>query len=78
MGIRILSGTRINEGDGMTGAVLYCSTTGLAFGPLFTDEGEADEFLTFAFLQHGDVRQFPSGEVARLVDTWRASKRRTA
>ena len=42
MGVRILEGT--GEGDSR-GAVLYCSVTDWAFGPLFEDGDQAQEFL---------------------------------
>lgn len=76
MGIRILSGTRINEGDGTTGAVLYCSTSGLAFGPLFTDDDEAEAFLDWCVPKYGDPRSMPPQEVADALVDWRQSKRR--
>ena len=77
MGIRVLSGTRINEGDGITGAVLYCSTSGLAFGPVFTDGDEAEEFLAWSAKEnHGDLREIRD-DVAGLAVAFRASKRRT-
>ena len=78
MGIRILSGTRINEGDGTTAAVLYCSTSGLAFGPLFTDDGEAEAFLAWAYERHGDVRSMEPREVADLLSEFRRGKRGVA
>lgn len=78
MGIRILSGTRINEGDGTTGAVLYDSVTLHAFGPVLTDTAEAEAFLAWAFPRHGDVRQYSGDKVEDLVVAFRASKRRPA
>jgi hypothetical protein len=39
MGVRILEDRESNE------AVLYCSTSGWAFGPLFGSRGEAEKFL---------------------------------
>jgi hypothetical protein len=46
MSICILEGQKVNE-DGSTRAVLYCNTTGTAFGPLFIDADEAEAFLTW-------------------------------
>jgi len=46
MSICILEGQKINEDDS-TRAVLYCNTTGTAFGPLFIDADEAEAFLTW-------------------------------
>jgi len=46
MGVRILEGTKINDGPNAgTGAVLYCSTSGIAMAPMFTDGVEAQRFL---------------------------------
>ena len=42
MGVRILEGN--GEGDSR-GAVLYCSVTDWAFGPLFEDGEQAQAFL---------------------------------
>lgn len=42
-------GCRILQGDGSTidsvGAVLYCSTAGWAFGPVFDDREQAERFI---------------------------------
>jgi len=38
MGVRIIDG-------GADGAAFYCSTSGFAFGPVFEDAYEAEEFL---------------------------------
>jgi hypothetical protein len=39
----MIMGVRILEGDGM--AVLYCSTSMWAFGPIFEDGDQPQEFL---------------------------------
>jgi len=52
MGIRILAGEKINE-DNVPAAVLYDSTGGVAFGPVFADEEEAEVFLHFWEQQEG-------------------------
>lgn len=58
MGIRIIAG----EYDGDTsGAVLVCSTSMTAFGPIFADTQEADCFLNW----WGDN----FGETVRAVDS---------
>lgn len=69
MGVRILVGRE--QGSDVERAVLFDSVTGLAFGPLFDDEEEADDFLGwFARTRaiHGgrqrDVRCLSSDEVA--------------
>lgn len=45
MGIKILGGVRINEGENRTGACLYESTSNIVFGPLFPDVETAESFL---------------------------------
>lgn len=46
MGVRILEGRKINDGPNAgTGAVLYCSTSGIALAPMFEDGAEAQRFL---------------------------------
>lgn len=55
MGIRILSGVRINEGEDRTGACLYQSTSNMAFGPVFSDVETVEAFLEwFAAQGHPD------------------------
>ena len=43
MGVRIIQGRF--DGDSRGYAVLYCSTSMWAFGPVFEDEFQAQEFL---------------------------------
>ena len=43
MGVRIIQGKL--DGDSRGYAVLYCSTSMWAFGPVFEDEFQAQEFL---------------------------------
>lgn len=45
VGVRILEGNHSHHDRGR--AVLYCSTAGVAFGPLFEDGEEAEAFLQF-------------------------------
>lgn len=46
MGVRILEGTKINEGPFKPkGAILYCSTTGTALPMMFESGDEAQRFL---------------------------------
>jgi hypothetical protein len=42
MGVRILQGDKSHDG-----AVLYCSVSMWAFGPVFEDEDEAQQFLNW-------------------------------
>ena len=75
MGVRIIEGNR----DGSTSqdvAVLYCSTTGVAFGPLFEDYDEAERFLKYLveknYCGHTDARKFRSDELVDIVQDFRA------
>ena len=43
MGCRIIEGKE--AGTDVPCAVLFCSTSGIAFGPLFDDHDEAQDFL---------------------------------
>lgn len=68
MGCRITS-----EGE----AVLYDSTNGMAFGPVFKDMYEAEDFL--AFCSHragedgdGDPRELTPAELAAALDKFNA------
>jgi len=45
MGVRVIEGH--GEYGTETGAVLICSTSGVAFGPVMKDAEEADVFLEF-------------------------------
>ena len=58
-------GVRIIEGNGSygteTGAVLICSTSGVAFGPVMHDSEEAEKFLEF--LGGVDARSFTEPEL---------------
>ena len=65
MGVRIIEGMS----DGRTGdaAVLYCSTTMWAFGPVMPDEETAEEFLKFVAEKDGrDPRRIPDSELEKL------------
>ena len=58
-------GCRILEGD--SGAVLYCSTTNWAFGPIFEDYEKAD-----AFIEHcdKDPRKYSKEELKECHQQW--------
>jgi hypothetical protein len=63
----ILEGTRINECD-REGAVLYCSTSGHAFGHLFASAVEAEDFMLWAKrCGCDDVRRL---DVGQEFDVW--------
>lgn len=73
MGVRILHDTDQRM------AVLYCSTTDTAFGPVFArsddHDHEADERAE-AFLRWlpSDARRFTDDELSRAYATWRAQE----
>lgn len=55
-------GVRILQGDGTyDGAVLYCSTTMWAFGPVFEDREQAQAFLDW--LDPTDPRRLSDAEL---------------
>jgi hypothetical protein len=70
MGVRILADDRM--------AVLYCSTTDWAFGPVFQDGGSfdaaerAESFLRF--LGARDPRQFTDKALEDLYSQWLAQE----
>ena len=61
MGCRILDGRE-------DGAVLYCSTTEWAFGPLFRSSEHAEDFL--AWLKGEDPRSFSNVELSAKFGDW--------
>ena len=66
MGIRTLT----DPEEGMS--VLYCSVSGLAFGPVFSEPETADDFLDWALEQGGpDMRTLPPKELEDAVRSWR-------
>lgn len=70
MGIHILTGRLDGTRDA---AVLIDSVTGTAFGPLFTDEDEAEGFLGWLKSTYGkDARILGETRLHELVDLWRA------
>ncbi len=56
MGCRILQGD--NTGDSQ-GAVLYCSNTMIAFGPVFNDRDQAQRFCEWLDQTDSDPRDDP-------------------
>jgi hypothetical protein len=67
MGVRILAGHI--DGSSFTGACLYCSTTMQAFGPIFEDEFEAQDFLKW-LPDEPDPRVYSSSELVGLYSEW--------
>ena len=63
MGVRILQGNKSWDG-----AVLYCSVSDWAFGPIFEDEDAAQEFLDW--LGDTDPRVFSDQELRAKYHTW--------
>ena len=72
MGVRILEG---DTGGGYRNAVLYCSTTDWAFGPLFEDADEAQAFLDW--LGVTDPRTLADNELATKVSQFRVEHEET-
>lgn len=71
MSIRILSGERINECD-RPGACLYEKTSGIAFGPVFADEHEAQDFIDFCM---GEYRRVPVESMDMALVAWRHDRK---
>jgi len=61
MAVRIIDGT-----DGYK--VLYCSTTMTAFGPIFYEEDDVEDFLEWL---PQDARLYTQGELDFKVYEWR-------
>jgi len=54
-------------------AVMFCNTSGQAFGPMLTDvsEDEAEDFLRWVEQDQGiDPRRLEVGELFKLVARW--------
>ena len=73
MSVRILQGD--GEGDSQ-GAVLYCGTSNIAFGPVFEDAEYAQGFLDFweartKGARSGDPRQLSPAAMIKAVTQWR-------
>ena len=64
MGVRILSGEYHS--------CLYCSTTDWAFGPLFDDDAEAEDFIEW--LGNVDPRLLTDKELEQKVCDFRTEK----
>jgi hypothetical protein len=59
LGVRILEGSEIGDG-----VCLYCSVTMWAFGPIFEDRDEAQQFLDWGFPEGSrDPRDLSDGEM---------------
>ncbi len=70
MGVRILVGNE--QGCDDEKAVLFDSVDGVAFGPLFDSEEEAEQFLLRIDSAVGvDPRRFSTTQLVRLRDWWR-------
>lgn len=69
MGIRTLND--IEEGK----SVLYCSVSGLAFGPVFDEPESADDFLDWSLDKDDleDLRSLLPGQLDAAIDYWRRS-----
>jgi len=50
---------------------LFDSVSGVAFGPVFDSEDEAEDFLNFCELEgHDDIRQLAEGTLMELHIKW--------
>ena len=69
MGVRTL----IDQQEGQS--VLYCSVTGLAFGPVFDEAEGADDFLDWANGKEDceDLRSLTPRQLEAAIRYWRRS-----
>ena len=71
MGVRVLRGDE--------GSVLYCSVSLTAFGPVFAEDEDPDDFLEWLDRHYGeagydgavDARQLTEAQLAEDVAKWR-------
>lgn len=78
MGVRILSDVRSEGYTGTSQAVLYCSTSDWAFGPVFYGDGDHDaEERAQAFcrwLGGREPRRMSDQELQAVYSEWRAQE----
>ena len=56
-----------------TNVCLYCSTTGLAFGPVFASSFDAEDFLDWLRTHdYADPRELNNAELAVAYGKWQA------
>lgn len=67
MGVRIMEGREYTDG-----AILYCSVTMWAFGPVFEDAYDAQQFLDW--LGPDDPRMFSDPELRSKYEDWLEEK----
>jgi len=66
-------GVRISD---RSNVCLYCSTEGVAFGPVFRDAYDAHEFLDWLTENDGrDAREIPGGSLENLFREWQEEER---
>ncbi len=66
-------GVRLTSTEGK--CALYDSTTGLAFGPVFEDEYEAEGFLVYTDAAYGnDLASMYPSDLMALFTAWRNSE----
>jgi hypothetical protein len=73
MGVRVLT-----EREFSSTSVLYCSTTEIAFGPLFHDDhGHDSDERAESFLRYlgaNDARHYTEAELLSAYQQWRAQE----
>lgn len=74
MGCRVLEGKM--DGGEQSAAVLYDSTSGYAFGPLFDDADTANDFIAWCQKEtnHDPRHHNGTGTLEDLVDLWRKER----
>lgn len=80
MGIRVLAGAMEQVEAPSGAAVLFDSVTGTAFGPLFSSDDEANEFLGWYSTRRTarDLRRLNEMQVREYVSTFRRERQRGA
>lgn len=58
-------------------AAMFCSTDGIAFGPVFDSEYELDDFIEYANENESrDLRALGSADLESLLTAWRGQRAR--
>lgn len=63
---------------GVAKAALYCNTDRIAFGPVFENQYDAEEFLThLTEIGERDPRDIPALELVKIAQEWEMSREPT-